>query len=519
MRFHTPLAAALILAALPAAAQESPLPDLFADVIDVRVVNVEVVVTDKQGNRVRGLEASDFELRVDGEPVPIDYFTEIDDGRALATSNQRVGGVPALSTGEPVATNYLIFIDDLHAIQQRRNRVLRRLGQDLSHLGPADRVAVVAFDGRNLTRYTDWTNSGDEIEAALLQARERTPYGLLYRYGMGAEPGDKTRRSVMAAAGAVRSFANAPGRKVMLLLIEGWATVSDSWNFGSAYAAPSARATLDRLYEPLVSAANLVGYSLYPIDLPGLRGRDLPISGFGATGVAPVFAGPVGGYAMWMDLPERRFHDVLQFLADETGGQPMINSFSNKALAEATEDTRSYYWLGFEPPRNEDDRVHDLGVRLPGHRGLRVRSRENYLDMSRATEVSMLVEGALLFGGSPGAESLKVDFGTPRKAGFREIFMPMKVMIPLDEVELLPMDGQWINEFEFRIRLMNRFGDQAAPPAAKVAVAIPNEPMPGDRFVFETDLMINKREHRYVAALYDPLAGKLLSTSGTVGAP
>ena len=517
MRFHRPLVATLILATLPAAAQESPLPDLFSDVIDVRVVNVEVVVTDRKGNRVRGLEASDFELRVDREPVPIDYFTEIDDGRALAAPDQRVDGVPTLAAGERVGTNYLIFIDDLHAIQQRRNRVLERLAQDLAHLEPADRVAVVAFDGHDLTRFTDWTSSGDEIEAALQRARKRTPYGLLYRYGMGSEPGDKTRRSVMAAAGTMRSFANAPGRKVMLLLIEGWATVSDFWDSGSPYVAAFAGARLNRLYGPLVSAANLVGYSLYPIDLPGMRGPNFPISGFGATGLTSTFTGAIGGYAL-MDSPERRFHDVLQFLADETGGLPMINSFSNKALAEATEDTRSYYWLGFEPPRNGDDRVHDLEVRLPGHRGLRARSRENYVDMSKATEVSMLVEGALLFGGSPGAGSLNVDFGTPRKAGFRKIFVPMKVTIPLDEVELLPMDGQWINELEFRIRLMDRFGDQAVPPAAKVSVAIPNEPMPGDRFVFETDLRIRKRKHRYVAAIYDPLAGELLSTSGTVGA-
>ena len=72
MRIHTPLVATLILAALPAAAQEAPLPNLFSDVMDVRVVNVEAVVTDRKGNRVRGLGASDFELLVDGEPVPID---------------------------------------------------------------------------------------------------------------------------------------------------------------------------------------------------------------------------------------------------------------------------------------------------------------------------------------------------------------------------------------------------------------------------------------------------------------
>ncbi len=513
MRSCTLAIAVLGLAAVPGAAQDSPLPDLFSDVIDVRVVNVEVVVTDRKGNRIRGLQASDFELLVDRRPVRIDYFTEIDDGRALATSDDQISNVPALAPDEPVGTNYLIFIDDLFAIKQRRNRVLTRLERDLVQLEPADRVAVVANDGRELTLITDWTGAREDIETALQEARKRKPHGLLYRFGMGADRGDKTRRSVMAAAGAMRSFANAPGRKVMLLLIEGWATVSDSWNFGSAYAAASAGATLDRLYGPLVNAANLVGYSLYPIDLPGLRGRDIPISGFGG----PPFAGSIGAYAMWREVPERGFHDVLRFLADETGGLPMINSFSNKALGETVKDTRSFYWLGFEPPRSEDDRLHDIRVRLPGHEGVRVRARENYLDMSRATEVSMLVEGALLLGGSPGTDSLEVSFGTPRKAGFRKLFVPMKVTVPLDDVELLPVNGQWRNELEFRMRLMDRFGEMATPPVAKLHVVIPDEPMPGDLFVFETDLRIRKRKHRYVAAVYDPLTGELLSARGDVG--
>ena len=503
-RLSTVFAVTCLLAALPATAQESPLPDLFSDVIDVRVVNVEVVVTDREGNRVRGLQPADFELRVDRSPVPIDYFTEIDEGRALASTDDRIGNVPSVTADGPVGTSYLVFIDDLFAIKQRRDRVLKRLGEDLARLGPADRVAVVAHDGRELTLITDWTGNRADIETALLEARERKPYGLLYRAGMGSERGDKTRRSVMAAAGAVRSFANAPGRKVMLLLIEGWATVSDTWSFRSAYAAASAGATLDRIYSPLVNAANLVGYSLYPIDLPGLLGT-------------PLFMGSIAGYASWGAVPERRLHDVLQFLAHETGGLPMINSFSKKALAETAEDTRSYYWLGFEPPRNEDDRLHDIEVRLPRHRGLRVRTREHYLDMSRTKEVGMLVEGALLLGGSPGAESLEVSFGEPRKSGFRRLDVPMKVTVRLDDVELLPVDGQWANDLEFRIRLMNKWGDQAAPPAAKVQVRIPNEPMPGDLYVFETDLTIRKREHRFVAAVYDPLTGDMLSARGTVG--
>ena len=115
-------------------------------------MNVEVVVTDRKGNRIRGLEASDFELRVDRRPVPIDYFTEIDDGRAVAASDERVERVPSLTPDEPVGTNYLIFIDDLFAIKQRRNRVLKRVLNGIWFSSrPADRVAVVANDGRELT--------------------------------------------------------------------------------------------------------------------------------------------------------------------------------------------------------------------------------------------------------------------------------------------------------------------------------------------------------------------------------
>ena len=66
MRLHRPLAGSILILGLSlAAASQSPEP--FGEVIDVRVVNVEVVVTDRDGNRVAGLQPGDFRLRVDGE--------------------------------------------------------------------------------------------------------------------------------------------------------------------------------------------------------------------------------------------------------------------------------------------------------------------------------------------------------------------------------------------------------------------------------------------------------------------
>ncbi len=513
MRLGWTAAVTLLIATVPAWGQEEVLPDLFSDVVDVRVVNVEVVVTDRKGNRIRGLDAQDFELLVDGEPAPIEYFTEVDNGRAQGSADDGAGNVPSLLTGEPVGTNYVVFIDDLFAIRQSRNRVLEHLGQDLDRLGPADRVAVVAFDGRNLTRITDWTSSRDEIEDALSRASDRTALGLLNKFGLGFQ----TQRSVMAAAGTVRSFADAPGRKVMLLLAAGWDTEIDLWNPRLLWLLGLRDARLGDLYGPLVHAANLVGYTLYPIDLGGSRhgrpnDRRANHREFGLTGLAAPFGGAP-------EVPEdsRRWHDVLRYLADETGGLPMINAFGNKALAEASKDTSSYYWLGFEPPRAEDDALHDIQVRLIGRSKLRVRSRRNYMDMSRSTEVTMLVEGSLLFGGAPGADALDVRFGTPEKAGFRKIAVPMEVSIPLDDVELLPMGGQWMNELEFRVTVIDEHGDRSDTPVESFSIAGSTVPEAGDVFVYETNLFLRNREYRYVAAVYDPLTGAILSAEGTVG--
>ena len=71
------LAAAAFVLALPLtarAAAEADAPPAFGETIDVRVVNVEVVVTDRQGHRVTGLQPEDLVLTVDGEDVFVSSF-------------------------------------------------------------------------------------------------------------------------------------------------------------------------------------------------------------------------------------------------------------------------------------------------------------------------------------------------------------------------------------------------------------------------------------------------------------
>lgn len=213
-RFELPwslvLATLLLAAAAPVLARQEQRrqdePAVFSEVIDVRVVNAEIVVTDREWNRVHGLAASDFELLVDGEPMPISYFTEIAEGFAQGAATGAVAGVPDLDPYAPVGTNFLIFIDDFFSIERDRNRVLDSLEEDLRELGPVDRVAAVAFDGDGVDVLTAWTNDATAMEQALDRARGRSAHGLRRLSELKMSEANREAQAIFEAA-ADQAFA------------------------------------------------------------------------------------------------------------------------------------------------------------------------------------------------------------------------------------------------------------------------------------------------------------------------
>lgn len=582
-------------------AQQRQPAAVFTDAVDVRVVNVEAVVTDRRGRRVRNLEAEDFELLVDGEPAPISFFTEVAGGRAKAVAEGGMRGVPGLSPGAPVGVNVLIFIDDAFSIERDRNRVLDSLGNDLSlHFGPADRVAVVAFDGANMETLTPWTNSLHDLDEALHLARRRTAHGLrraaerlaseadreaqrevvatgraagesggrqtgtarqrarrvaqereYFQAGIDEKsealdmlmsPLERTyadgltsrlERSALAAVAALRSHAGRPGRKAMLLLSGGW-PVSPA-HFAVARGAERTRAVAgaadsltsadNELYGRLTEAANLMGYTLYPVDVAGFdpRYRDSPSEEDRQLWTLdPVTRVELGenprGSRTLPGAVEREplLHETLDRLASATGGLPMIDAQRDGALARAFEDAGSFYWLGFEPRRREDDRRHGVEVRLSGRPDLEVRAREGYVDMSRDREFEMAVEAALLFGAPRAARPLGVRFGEPARAGRGRMAVPVELVIPLDEILLAPIGGEWRSALELRVTLVDAAGNRSAMPGQTIVIAGPRPPRPGEAYLYETGLVLRRKEHRYVLAVFDPLTGAILTSTGSI---
>lgn len=122
-----------LAASAPASAVDESAP-VFLERIDVRAVDVEVVVR-RGGQVVTGLRAEDFRISLDGDDVAIDDFAEIQAG---------------VTDAGPVVTRYLVFVDDDFSIPSRRNAALGRLRDQVDLLADQDRMAVVAWNGQQV---------------------------------------------------------------------------------------------------------------------------------------------------------------------------------------------------------------------------------------------------------------------------------------------------------------------------------------------------------------------------------
>ncbi len=488
------LAVMAVMVSIPAGASTAiapatlPSPSSFGEAIDVRVVNVEAVVTDSKGVRVPGLSAADFRLLVDGKEVPVDYFTEVAGGQAAAAAPAPAptparGGetaapaaaLPAAlaSPGEAVGTNYLVYIDDQFSIQPRRNLVLEKLRADLGRLGPHDQMAILSFNGHKVMRLTDWTGDRKALETGLATAEARPTFGLL-ALAEARSDGDESQMveetgsaivsqtwgievGIRAVVAAMRGTPTPPGRKVMLFFNGGWGLPdlpqSDT-GAPSAVNLPEAA----RIFAPVFETANLLGYTLYTIEVPNaislaisndvrIATASVPLTFSGSMSelgrnevtLSPVLALEQGFITTSFG---RSLHENLEVMANRTGGKAILNSAWQNAFERVAADTSSYYWLGFTPRWKADGSHHEirLEVRRPG---LAARSRSGFSDLSRETEAQVQAESLLLYGTLKSERPLAVSTGVLRRVSFLRRELPVTVQVPADALIPQVEGGVW----------------------------------------------------------------------------
>lgn len=526
------LAATLILVwAQPAGAQppsqetDTPPPDLFfGEEIDVRVVNLEVVVEDRSGNRVHGLEADDFRIFVDGVEIGVDYFTEILESRAVESRDGEAP--PAIGDGDSVPTNYLLFVDDDHTHVTFRRPVVRGFANQLANLGLRDQVAVVVQSRRRLQVLSPFTTDRRRTRAALAELERGRSFGGLLRsprlidqsrFARNAEGGlapgarfdeDLTsvaadlpfaamdlpsavsearaeslardlEFSVTAVSSTMRSLDVPEGRKVLLLLAGDW-PVGSFRLAGQGIGLRSDWSILDAL----IDTANVLGYTVYPVDQqtrPSLM--------------------------RWQNLRQ---------LAEQTGGRAYMAGANLGALRRVSEDTSNYYWLGFVPEYRRDDRAHDVRVELR-RPGLRVRSRSGYVDLSRRAEADMETQGRLLFPDETrtyGEPVLVVEIGEPEPTGpfRRKMLVPVTVHIPVGHFPVFPFEDRFLARLELRFAVVDRNGQQARIPVIPLSLAGSTQPAPDAVVPYETVLTLRRRPHDLLVSVHDPVSRQTVST-------
>lgn len=542
---------------------------VFGERVEVRVVNLEVVVTDRDGNRVSGLTADDFRLRVDGDEMPIGFFSEISEGQRKAVSTPggaaegggtaeeaagdgTIANPTGAAPGETVGTSYLVFIDNYFVpLARDRNQVLDALSQQLAELGPKDRMALVAFNGRKLQMLSTWTRSKPDLQAVLAQAGGANASGLQVQSALanqqtlnaldagavsvqddpGTDPGNlsastrearaaavveeletRLERVVLGVTATMRSFARPPGRKVMLLLSGGWPENLCDYITGQIDPISNSGECINRgprLYRPMYEVANLLGYTLYPVDVPSSASSDVNAAEGDDIALSRNGPGIVAGLQpVPSSFRNSEVHTTLRRLAAETGGVAMIDESRLSSLETVIEDTRSYYWMGFSPEWRGDDRNRKIKLEVLKP-GLKLRYREGFKDLSRDQEVNFMVESALLFGELPGAGSLGLALG-PAGKGRRKVTVPVELNIPMDEVAMLPFQGRYVAELELRIGALDEFGDRNEIAAVPVKLEGAGPPPAGAHAIYALEINIRNRPQDLVVSLYDPIGDRML---------
>jgi VWFA-related protein len=425
------LLSALVLAASPApAAQQVPGDREHGAAVPTfpaaaELVQIDVVVTGKDGAPVRDLRREDFQILEDGRPQAISHFAVGSASRPAAAPGTPATAATPPSAADPSASvpavgrTIVLVFDDLHLGASRLSAAKREAIRFLlERVGPRDQVALVTTSGirgvsqpltrdrsalvravdrvtvqdrgarlrfgspyiseqqaEQIDRFGELASAGNEAfelavaqfvaefvvrpEVAIVMVRERVRNIL-------DEGARYTRAALSMLETTVRSLAPVPGRKVVVLLSEGFflgrGTLSES-----AYDV-----------RRITDAATRSGTVIYSIDAGGLSlpapGGEITEKFLGAPSVA-VRARVESGQ-------DENRREGMRAVAEETGGFAVLDDNDiGSGLKRILDDNEVYYLLAYEPvsPRRAG-RFRSINVRLPARPNLAARTRRGYFE-------------------------------------------------------------------------------------------------------------------------------------------
>jgi len=412
------LAAAAVSSAPQAAPGREQQPATAPTLPPVRaeLVQIDVVVTGRDGRCVAGLGPRDFEVLEDGKPQPLSHFAEEARPGARAEAAAPPAAAPSPAPPAPPAAPrgrlFVLAVDDLHTApgnMAAARKAMTRFVQD--QVSTDDLVALATTSGTQGV-FQDLTRDREVLERAIARVQSRyqpvEPVGAPYLSEYQAELIDqadpeavnvavrevlqtedyvgeigarekvdaqarrmvfeimqRSGRALEAILGLVRGLAPLPGRKVVVL-------VSDGFLVGLG-AAESRAFDVRRI----VDAATRSGVVLYARDTRGLI-ADVP--GGSASFQGPQVLTAPGARASLQTRGNEAQRQSLNAVAEDTGGFLVRNTNDlGQGFGRILRDNEAYYLLAYEPTNGaRDGKFRRIEVRLRGRTGLRVRTRSGY---------------------------------------------------------------------------------------------------------------------------------------------
>lgn len=521
--------------------------------IEVRVTNVDVIVTDRQGHPVPGLTKDDFELYENRKPQPITNFYEVRPTVVEATATIAPGSEPAAAAVAPAPAppqelrrrRVIFFIDEYSANPIRRNLVLRSMLKQFDSLvHPGDEAMLVRWN-RSLHIVEPFTTDAARMRKALAKLEERGGGGpnldagkdiLKQRITMVVDEVRMKRKT--AAQGlqeafdfvraysmeiyaiernlaqsmnvALTTLAGVDGKKVMVYAGEhlpahpgaemyGWA----EQQFIPVGLMPTGAAerqgnqlSLTLLFESVAKHANAAGVTMYMLDSAD------PLKGVLPTSESNEVADPITSFVDFTNTAQ-----TFQAIAELTGGVALTQSSNfDAALQTVAHDLEAYYSLGYRPTddRREGDRAIVVKVKNPAYR---VRSRRTYVSKSGEEQTSERVVANIFAASSKNEIDLRIDAGIPVKSGYHKWRVPVRVTIP-SVMTLLPDGDQLAGGFTVFVAVGDEDGAMSDVSKRQQTLKIPAASEAAFRkrpMTFDMQVEIDKGEHVLSVGVVDQL--------------
>lgn len=417
--------------------------------IETELVQIDAVVTDKQGKLARELKRADFELFDDGKKQEIAHFaigTAAQPARWLAVEKKPAEKSPADSTPVEIrAGRYIVIaVDDFHLAPENlmiAKRTLQRFIND--QMVGGDQVAIATTSG-NIGMFQQFTDERDVLERAVnrlsvqqrtvtsssdvpritdyqaelidtgdLDALELAVQEILRQEPMPAptQAGGRGGRGGMNAAGfdggaspRDRAIQQAQSRARTIVAQNAHYTRATLSNLESVIrnlGALTGRKMLvllsdgfylggsssSQIYDMrrIIDASTRAGVVIYSIDARGLVA--VPPGGSASDSFGAGDINLPGARERVESRGVQAKLDGLNALARDTGGTLFNNSNDlSLGLQRVLDANETYYVLAYEPSTPyRDGRFHKIEIRIAGRPDLTVRTRKGYFAPSDKT--------------------------------------------------------------------------------------------------------------------------------------